>query len=203
MADTTTENYDFIKIEYNSSRDTWGTKLNSNWDTLDAALAAVRADLTAAITDAQYRVGQLYLSTSDTDPATTLGYGTWVAFGEGRALVGAGGGRANGDEFGADTKSIVEPNLPVHSHSAGTLSGTAQSAGDHTHTVEDYIPDSGSGSQARGGTNEGVTTTRTTSSSGAHTHSVTVTGSTASAGSGVAFDVTQKSVAVYVWLRTA
>lgn len=44
-----------------------------------------------------FQVGALYVSVSPTNPATTLGYGVWEAFGIGRVLVGVDVGDADFD----------------------------------------------------------------------------------------------------------
>ena len=41
MADTLTTNYSLVKPEIDGSTDTWGDKLNSNFDEIDELLKAV------------------------------------------------------------------------------------------------------------------------------------------------------------------
>ena len=127
----------------------WGGFLNDNWEANEVilvdfearitanttAIADLDTDLQTQINDLQVivsalsaetenlkiKVGDLYISADAADPATKLGYGTWVAFGGGRALVGVGstGGFsiAAEENKGAHEASLTVAQLPRHTHS--------------------------------------------------------------------------------------
>lgn len=172
-----------------------------------AVAALIQPDITAAVNAAKinvlqtvFPVGSIYTSYNvNTNPASRLGFGTWVAI-QGRMLIGASSAYPATSTGGAATHTLTVSEMPSHSHtgssasagshshgastsSAGahthTVSGTAASAGSHTHTAT--IDSAGahthtvSGSAARAGAH---THTITVASGGAHTH----TASTASAG---------------------
>ena len=90
------------------------------------AVAALDA---AAINAVVYPVGSIYFNmTNANNPshATLLGFGTWLAYGEGRVLVGkqsSGTFDALNEELGTETTTLDESQIPSHRHYQGSSAG--------------------------------------------------------------------------------
>ena len=87
-------------------------------------------------------IGSFYFSNSDTNPATSLGFGTWSQQAQGRFIVGVGQGTDSnsnqrtfiqGNNAGDYEVTLTEQQMPRHSHNysstgvdqfGGGLSGT-------------------------------------------------------------------------------
>ena len=140
---------------------------------VEAATAAISA---AFINNLVYPVGSIYTNMAvATNPATLLGVGTWVAYAEGKVLVGkAGSGTFDtlDESLGAETHTLSVSELPSHTHTIGgnvpgVPGGSVQQVG---------TPGSGSPSN--------ILTSDATGGGGAHSN-------------------LQPSVTVYMWKRTA
>lgn len=103
---------------------------------------AAAPDLSAA-----YPVGSIYLSVASTNPGTSLGFGTWVAFGTGRALVGIDTGQTEFNTVektgGAKTHTLTTGEIPAHNHyiSANfplTYAGYGQNSAINGNAVQNY-----------------------------------------------------------------
>lgn len=87
------------------------TSLLNNTVTINGTAVALGNSID--VRSAAYPIGSVYISTLSTNPNTLLGFGTWVAFGAGRVLIGDGGGFTAGS-LGGSADAIV----PSHTHSA-------------------------------------------------------------------------------------
>ena len=72
-----------------------------------------------------YPVGSIYINAGvSTSPATLMGFGTWVRYGEGRVLVSQDGSdtafNTLGETGGAKTHTLTVGELPAHSHDMAT-----------------------------------------------------------------------------------
>lgn len=167
----------------------------------DPLLAADRDDLVPSqkavkeFVKKAWPVGSIYISVTATDPADTIGFGTWAAFGAGRVLVGLDAGDADFDTAeetgGAKTKAI----------SAHAGAAVAEHA-DHTHQVTSNVVASTTNiATAAGATAVGTgLTNNEVISSGA---SVTLTHTVTQPNAHSDLNVVQPYVVVYFWKRTA
>lgn len=106
----------------------------------------------------------------------------------GRFIVSSGGGFNVGNTGGETNTSLTVANLPSHTHSAGSLSGTTSLDGNHTHgtNAADHYTDGDQDDLYAGA--DGIANRASIFSAGAHTHTVTLTGgATGSAGTGSSF----------------
>jgi len=153
-------------------------------DTSIATTAFVQAALAAI-----YPVGSLYSSTSATNPGTSLGFGTWTAFGAGRVMIGAGTGGGGTYTAGA-TGGSKDAVVVSHTHTA-----TVTDPG-HFHTQDAYNQP-GIGNAGGGG----ARVTNIGGNTGSKTTGITVANSTTGS-SGTDANL-QPYIVVYMWERTA
>jgi len=181
-----TTHYNLAKPDVNNpdDQDLWGGYLNGDMDIIDTTLYAIQQGM--------YPVGAIYIETTGVNPATTFGFGTWVAYAAGRVLVGVGtgtdsngqtGGFSPGEIYGEYIHTLTTPEMPSHTH---TDSG-------HTHQYIPGSPDGASGGGPNYNTHGGSSTVAT----GAGYANL------ANTGGGVPHNNIQPVIAVYIWQRTA
>lgn len=133
-----------------------------------------------------FPVGSIFIAVVPTNPVILLGYGTWVAFGTGRVLVGINSGDGNFDAAekigGAKTHQLTVDEMPVHTH--------VQDA--HRHLIDEVR-----------GSDVGTDTTQiawSTLGSGVYTDYATAVNQ--NAGGNTAHNNLQPYIVVYMWKRT-
>jgi len=161
------------------------TQSAANSSTALATTAFVQAALSAL-----YPVGAIYINaTSSTNPATSLGFGTWTAFGAGRVMVGFNSGNAlfdTAEETGGSANAIIVS----HTHTA-TVTDTG-----HSHIIPTFGGGT-TGNQAIGTTGTAADATKTT-----NTASTGVSVAISTEGSSGTNANYQPYITVYMWKRT-
>jgi len=143
-----------------------------------------------------YPIGTIYTSTVSTNPNTLFGFGTWVAFGSGRVLIGDGGGYSAGATGGSADAITVS-----HTHTAST--SITDPGHNHSTTWSD-INDFNSGGNPPGAEAapddiQGTFSITSNNNTTGITASTSIT-STGSSGTGANL---QPYIVVYMWNRTA
>jgi hypothetical protein len=151
----------------------------------DAAITAVKSAL--------FPVGAIYTAVVSTNPSTLLGFGTWVAFGAGRVMVGFDSGNSlfdTAEETGGSADAITVS----HTH---TATSTVTDAG-HAHSVQYYY----GSSTNPGNPSSGETAASVASNTATATTGITVATTVASTGSSGTNANLQPYITVYMWKRT-
>ncbi len=84
-------------------------------DSASAARKVLIQEIVEITRESCYPVGTYFSSTSATNPATLLGFGTWVEV-ENESLIGAGDTYTAGASYGSPTTTLSIANLPAHTH---------------------------------------------------------------------------------------
>lgn len=181
----------------------------------EADIAQLQSDLDplkTSIFEAIYPVGSLYISTIATNPGSTMGFGTWAAHAQGRALVGVGNnGQATwaaGETRGNETHQLTVDETPSHVHSVDPPSVTTSTEPDHDHPLDIRRVSKGGDSSFvmsyDGDFTSAGPRAQNTGTGGAHDHTVDIPAfDSASVGGDQAHNNVQPSLAIYVWRRTA
>lgn len=166
-------------------------------------------------------VGSIFMSVSPTNPNTSLGFGTWVAFATGRVVIGVDTGDASFDTVeetgGAKTVAaagtVSAPTftgsaLGTHTHTPGTIVPSAHAAHTNNHSVVTSASAMGTGfgdvaaviSVAAHGTHATHTMSGTSSADSAGTPAGT---NSAPTFTGSATSVVQPYITAYFWKRAS
>jgi len=126
------------------------TELNKQAKEYETKLAEVKSTTKKELLDENHPVGSIYISETNTNPSTLFG-GTWVAYGQGRTLVGVGNGNDGttsksfivGSTGGEYNHLLTTNEMPSHTHTQNAHSHDSRIylggyAGWQTGTIKDY-----------------------------------------------------------------
>jgi hypothetical protein len=173
-----------IDTEFNNIATAVATKADIASPTFTGTVTAPTPALSAAGTtvatvaaiQALYPVGSIYINAGvTTNPATLFGFGTWVAFGAGRVMVGLNASDPLFDALeetgGSKDATLVSHthsatvNDPTHSHTVSTSTRVSYSAPGSVEAASEDV--GGSSNTIVNASNTGITVTNSTTGSSA------------------------------------
>jgi len=146
------------------------------------------AALTILVGNLLFPIGALYSSTVSTNPGTSLGFGTWTAFGAGKVMMGSG----NASYLAGTTGGSADAIVPTHTHTA-----TSTDSG-HTHGYNRPLQNA----QNIAGSSSFVAYWSSTAAT-TDVGNASITTTVASAGVSPTGANLQPYIVVYMWERTA
>ena len=149
--------------------------------------AITSTEIAQSFLDKIYPIGSIYTNATDgTNPATLLGFGTWVSFGAGRVMVGLDSTDTDFDTAeetgGAKTHTLTTSEMPAHTHDSNIRVEDADNV-----LVDTSLKITVANGQILDEENNSGTASTTTSSTGG----------------GAAHNNLQPYIVVYMWKRTA
>lgn len=160
-----------------------------------------------------YPVGSIYISVTDTSPASLFG-GTWEQLKD-RFLLAAGDSYAAGSTGGEAQHTLTAGEMPSHSHVYSNATGvqghqlTVNEMPSHTHGIHwvGATPPQGGGSDQNFGVAQVAVGNQQSGSAGgnwSHSHGLSKSNAnTTNTGSGAAHNNMPPYLAVYAWKRVA
>lgn len=171
---------------------------------IDNKLTNNETSIKASVLSLAYPVGSIYLSVNSTNPGTLFG-GTWQQLTD-RFLLGAGNTYTNGNTGGEASHTLTTNEIPSHTHTLGTASGSFEIAasGNAMPLTNNYSGFVTFAAQTGGNSSYPNTYSRDDASKANrskvtlnHTHTI------ANSGSGQAHNNMPPYLVVYMWKRIA
>ncbi len=122
------------------------TSLVTTGDVVVGGDLDISGNLGSSLVNLVYPIGAVYISVNSADPGTIWTGTTWVAFGEGRTLVGQGQGsgltnrptvEATG---GAETHTLTVAQIPAHNHTFSDKVRSMSTQGGYPNPTAQYNP---------------------------------------------------------------